>query len=131
MIQLLSCRLSSMDQDNQNNQTENTIDKPTLVTSSQIKPGVIFPRHLVVPTNPHNGDLFYSDGTKFVRLSPGSNGQVLKLASGVPSWSSGISTGIASARPTSGTFSGQSFFSTDTFTLSIWTGISWKSVVLS
>ena len=32
------------------------------------------------------GDLMYYDGTNYVRLAKGSNGEVLTLASGVPSW---------------------------------------------
>ena len=32
------------------------------------------------------GDVIYYDGTNYVRLAKGSNGEVLTLASGVPSW---------------------------------------------
>lgn len=32
------------------------------------------------------GDVMYYDGTNYVRLAKGSNGEVLTLASGVPSW---------------------------------------------
>jgi hypothetical protein len=34
------------------------------------------------------GDLMYYNGTDYVRLAAGTNGQVLKLAAGVPSWGS-------------------------------------------
>tara|TARA_B100000287_G_scaffold435112_1_gene501888 strand:- start:17335 stop:23010 length:5676 start_codon:yes stop_codon:yes gene_type:complete len=36
-----------------------------------------------------SGDILYYNGTKYVRLAKGSDGQVLKLASGIPSWASG------------------------------------------
>ena len=32
------------------------------------------------------GDVMYYDGTNYIRLAKGSNGEVLTLASGVPSW---------------------------------------------
>lgn len=38
------------------------------------------------------GDLYYRDSSgNFVRLAAGSNGQVLKLASGLPAWGNGMS----------------------------------------
>lgn len=72
----------------QNNANISQETDTTLVISkgSQIKPGVIDPRHLVVPTTPHLGDIFYSNGTTFKILPPGSNGQVLALSSGIPAW---------------------------------------------
>lgn len=42
-----------------------------------------------------------------------------------------IQTGIASARPTSGSYAGQQFYATDTFAFSIWNGTVWKSTTLS
>ncbi len=41
------------------------------------------------------GDLMYYDGTNYVRLAKGSNGEVLTLASGVPSWAAD-STNVSS-----------------------------------
>lgn len=35
-----------------------------------------------------NGSLYYGDGSKLVALAPGSNGQLLGLVSGLPSWGS-------------------------------------------
>ena len=43
-----------------------------------------------------NGDVIYSDGTKYVRLARGSDGDVLTLASSIPSW----------ATPTTGDITG-------------------------
>lgn len=39
------------------------------------------------------GDILYFNGTDLERLAAGSNGQVLKLASGIPSWAADISGG--------------------------------------
>ena len=41
------------------------------------------------------GDVMYYDGTNYVRLAKGSNGEVLTLASGVPSWAAD-STNVSS-----------------------------------
>lgn len=40
-----------------------------------------------------SGDVIYFDGTNFVRLAKGSNGDLLTLASGLPSWAAPSSTG--------------------------------------
>lgn len=57
----------------------------SLVTQDAIPPGQIKPRHLVAGANPA-GSLYYSDGTNFVKLSPGTSGQVLTLTNGVPTF---------------------------------------------
>lgn len=43
---------------------------------------------------PANGDIIYYNSGNWTNLAVGSNGQVLTLASGLPSWASGISNGI-------------------------------------
>ena len=43
-----------------------------------------------------SGDILYHNGTSYVRLAKGSDGEVLKLASGVPSWAS-VSAGSSAA----------------------------------
>lgn len=43
------------------------------------------------------GDLIYSDGTNNVRLAKGTDGQVLKLSSGLPVWGSGGGTGTVTS----------------------------------
>ena len=40
-----------------------------------------------------SGDVMYYDGSNYVRLAKGSDGQVLKLASGTPSWAADTNTG--------------------------------------
>ena len=59
-----------------------------------------------------SGDILYNDGSKYVRLAKGSDGQILTLASGVPSWSTesgdiaGVTAGVGlSGGGTSGTVS--------------------------
>jgi hypothetical protein len=44
----------------------------------------------VSKTNVANGDVFYWSGGKLIRLGVGTNGQILKLVSGVPSWQTEI-----------------------------------------
>jgi len=87
---------------NQNSQGQDNTGSPTVILSSQIKPGVVDPRNLVVPVNPKNGDLFYSNGTTFVKLSPGTAGQVLTLTGGVPTWVTPAAIPIAIAFATTG-----------------------------
>ncbi len=72
------------DNDNQSNTRT-----PAIISPGQLKPGVIDPRHLVVPVNPKLGDMFYSEGTKFKKISPGTTGQALVMNSGVPAWGQG------------------------------------------
>ncbi len=83
--------------DNQDNQNNSNLS--IIIKGGQIKPGVIDPRHLVVPKTPANGDMFYSNGTTFQKLSAGTNGQVLVNSNGVPLWSNTVtgSTGSFAA----------------------------------
>lgn len=53
------------------------------VDSKLILPGSINPRHLAATTDQALGDLYYSDGSKFVRLPKGEDGQVLTMVNGV------------------------------------------------
>ena len=49
--------------DNKNKQSNANL--PIIITPGQLKPGVISPRNLVIPTNPQYADTFFSDGTSF------------------------------------------------------------------
>jgi len=60
--------------------------QPFLINQAQIPHGEIKPLHLAATDTVANGDMYYSDGTNFVRLPAGSNGQVVTLANGVPSY---------------------------------------------
>lgn len=100
------------------------------ITQDQILPSAVKPRHLVVSPQ-INGQLYYGDGTNFVGILPGDVGQVLTIAGSIPTWSYLLQTGIAASRPVSGAFVGAQYFSTDTFTLSIWDGSAYESVTLS
>lgn len=115
-----------------NSMKKDNSKKPTIhVYQQDIVPNAIVQSHLN-PYSPSKGDLYYGkDGVRFERLGAGSTGQVLQISNGVPTWGSVINTGAAASRPSSGTFIGQAYFSTDTFALSIWTGSAWKSVTLS
>lgn len=48
--------------------------------------GIIDPIMLASTSVVAKGDLYYSDGSKFIRLAPGSAGQVLTMVNGVPTW---------------------------------------------
>jgi len=48
--------------------------------------GIIDPIMLASTPVVANGDLYYSSGSKFVRLPPGTAGQVLTMVNGVPTW---------------------------------------------
>lgn len=81
-------------------QTDNSVDQlinpeqqtATISFGAQVKPGVIDPRHLVPPLTPKNGDMFYSNGTIFKKLAPGTAGQILTTtAGGAPSWAAAAS----------------------------------------
>lgn len=86
-----------------------------LITQHQIISGTIKPRHLVASATVANGDTFYSNGTSFVKLSPGSSYQEKRIVSGVPAWITFPQTGVAASRPSSGRFAGDQYFATDTF----------------
>jgi hypothetical protein len=53
---------------------------------SMFPSGVIKPRHLVASSIIANGDMFYSDGTNFVKIPVGAEGKTLKIVNGVPAW---------------------------------------------
>lgn len=55
------------------------------IYQGDVVPGAVKPRHLVAGDNPE-GSLYYSDGTNFVNLGIGTEGQVLKMAAGIPTW---------------------------------------------
>ena len=102
-----------------------------LIFQQDIASGAI-KQQALVPSPCQKGDIYYGgDGVNFKRVGIGLSNQVLTVISGVPTWKYLLTTGIASARPTSGTFAGQQFFSTDTWVLSIWTGAAWKTTTLS
>ena len=73
-------------------QITDAIDKvtPVIIQGSQLKPGVVDPRHLTVPTNPASGDLFYSNGTTFEKLAKGTTGQALIAQATGLAWGSGV-----------------------------------------
>lgn len=97
------------------------------ILSQNIAPGAINQQHLL--SSPvAKGDLYYGrDGVHFARLAIGSTGQVLTVSAGVPIWKFLLTTGVAASRPTSGSFTGAQYFSTDTHILSIWNGAAWFS----
>jgi hypothetical protein len=70
---------------NPNNQ--NTNPNIGFVHPSQIISGSLIPRMFAATPAQAKGDLYYSDGSKFIRLPIGSNGQTLKVVNGVPAWS--------------------------------------------
>ena len=76
-----------------NKDNQSNVNLPIIITPGQLKPGVIDPRHLSVPMSPKNGDMFYSNGTNFVKIPVGTNGQILKLVNGIPTWASMGTTG--------------------------------------
>jgi len=49
-----------------------------------------------------SGDILYNNGSKYVRLAKGTDGQSLTLASGIPSWASGASASGSSSIVTTG-----------------------------
>ena len=85
--------------DNSNNPKTNFYK---VYTNRDLAPGVIDPRHLVVPTTPANGDMFYSNGTNFEKIPVGTNGQVLKLVNGIPTWATMGTTGPTGSRGATG-----------------------------
>lgn len=60
---------------------------PQMIHQSMIPNGEIKPRHLAATSTMTKGDLYYSDGTNFVRIPAGTNGQTLKMVGGIPTWS--------------------------------------------
>lgn len=57
-----------------------------LIDPKQIIPGTITPLMLSATPTIAAGDLYYSDGAKFIRLPIGTTGQLLNVAAGVPAW---------------------------------------------
>lgn len=57
-----------------------------LLHESQFPDGIIKPQMLAATPTRGNGDLYYSNGSTFVRLPVGSNGQKLTVVNGVPAW---------------------------------------------
>lgn len=62
------------------------IEQLKRVSSINIPTAAVKPRHLVAGDNLAEGTLYYSDGTNFTELAPGSNGSLLYTASGVPDY---------------------------------------------
>jgi|GEM_PF-4669993 len=94
------------------------------ITQEMIFPGVVKQRHLVAsPTQ--KGDTYYGGGNSFVNLPIGTSYQLLAVVEGVPAWITFPQTGTS--RPTSGRFTGDQYFDTASFILSIWTGSVWKA----
>lgn len=58
----------------------------SLIHESQIPSGEIKPTHLAATPIQASGDIYYSDGSKFVRLPAGANGSVAIISSGLPSY---------------------------------------------
>lgn len=54
--------------------------------------GSITPLKMSVTETISEGDLYYSDGDRFIRLPIGTEGQVLKIVSGVPAWAADTDT---------------------------------------
>lgn len=57
-----------------------------VLNQGQITSGFIQERHLVADTVYALGDMFYGDGTRLKKLSPGPDGYTLVLSSGEPVW---------------------------------------------
>lgn len=95
--------------ENQNKKFKTSVGANIYLTQDAYAPGSIKARHLAV-TPQTAGTVYYSDGTNLVGITP---------------------AGLAAKRPTAGTFQGQTYFATDTFALSAWTGSTWKSTTLS
>lgn len=69
-----------------------------------------------------NGNILYHNGTNIVALSPGSNGEVLTLSSGIPSWQAagaGTVTSVGLSAPAIFSVSGSPVTSSGTLALSL------------
>jgi hypothetical protein len=64
------------------------------VHQQDIVPGAIKPKHLAPATRQANGDLYYSDGTNFIRVPIGTTNQVLNATSTGPSWHDNYAKGL-------------------------------------
>lgn len=112
-------------------QDQSTSRQPFVATQANIGAAAVKQRHLVAqPTQP--GDMYCGlDGNSFSNIPIGTSGQVLMVVSGFPAWVSLLTTGVAANRPSSGTFTGQMYLSTDTDVLSVWNGSAWKTTTLT
>ena len=117
--------------DPKDKQSQNERRGQSWTTFENILPGGLRPQNLV-PNPVAKGDIFFTGpNANFNRVGIGTTGQVLQVVAGVPTWGSATNTGIATARPTNGRFTGDTYFATDTLVFSAWTGSAWKSVTLS
>lgn len=57
-----------------------------LLQKSQFPKGIIDPIMLASTPVLAKGDIYYSNGAQFVRLAPGTDGQVLTMVNSVPAW---------------------------------------------
>ena len=55
------------------------------ITATEIASNAVDGTHIALGSDA-SGDIMYYNGTNYVRLAKGTNGEVLTLASGVPSW---------------------------------------------
>lgn len=79
-----------------------------LLQKSQFPKGIIDPIMLAATTVLAKGDIYVSNGTQFVRVSPGNNAEVLTMVNGFPAWAfqSAYSGTVLLAKLTSGGTSG-------------------------
>lgn len=98
----------------------NDVSLDIRISQDMILPGVIKPRHLV-PAPQTAGSLYYSDGTSFKLLPPGTTNQVVAITNGVPTYQTlaANNTNGWNSIPTTLTFS-----SSDAPTYIVSTGIS-------
>lgn len=68
------------------NQNQQNSGRSSFIHEYQIPSGEIKPSHLAATTTQALGDLYYSDGSKFIRLPIGTANQVLTVVGGVPKW---------------------------------------------
>jgi hypothetical protein len=117
--------------DPKDKQPQNERRGQSWTTFESILPGGIRPQNLV-PNPVAKGDIFFTGpNANFNRVGIGTTGQVLQVVGGVPTWGSAPLSGLATNRPVSGRFVGDMYINTDTPSLSVWIGASWKSSTLS
>jgi len=73
--------------------TAKSVQASALVSQNAIIPGSIKPRHLV-PGLTHDGDMYYSKGSNFGRISAGTTGDLFTIIDGVPQWSTLLSSTV-------------------------------------
>jgi hypothetical protein len=69
-----------------NPQSDNQQTNKGFIHPSQIIKGSLTPSMLASTPTQAKGDLYYSDGTRFIRLPIGTVGQTLKVVNGAPAW---------------------------------------------